>query len=396
MNLSEKGFFNPEDWSPKIEMQTSPKPEMPIFEVFASAGLPLSQTERDMLSEGVEHRYIPETAENNRKGSGFLQATREIARTMRSERKKGDVRLMIERPLLTHILPRLIELKPDINQLMEIKAKAERLLQDLNNIEKALFQAKEMQKSEYINPTDNRQDVENYLQTTINNYYDVVYELDRLQDELRDIIEGLSEERIPESWWQVSVKSLESIRTNLAGLSEGERLVGGMLVDLFDPNVETSQLLTLPSLKETQQVGTCTTAEIYFLDAVTHNVGYKEPDIIVDESENPVMILKNAGERSAITLRETVLDGVRLPKGSLVQVGEYSQKSGRDRLIPLASMQGFKFLRLTSLAVSPQGRKEAIGSLYDFQKSQGMKGFDTVTIDDLVAVAEQKIKSIMA
>ncbi len=147
--------------------------------------------------------------------------------------------------------------------------------------------------------------------------------------------------------------------------------------------------LFVPLSKSDLRVGTCTTAEVYFLDLVTHDRGYSASDVIVNDNGEPMMLFKNAGDRSAITLVETVLNGVRIPPGSLLAIEEGEKV--RHGIIPISTIPGFKFLRLSTLAIPPKEREEAVGNVYTFQRWQGMKGYDTITILDLTDAARKRI-----
>lgn len=375
-----------------FELETQPKELVAISTVFEQEGFPLDFVLREMFQETKEHRFIPETFENNRKGGGFLQATRDIADSLRRPRQTGDVRAVLDRPMLTHLLPTILaratETRPQLEGLRE---RANQWLQARDEARKQLSQANEERLLEYVHPTGG--DVlalDARINEATQRSYDALYELDRVQDDFEDLIrEKLEDGRIPEEWWQADQKKVASLRKAIAILPEGERLVGGMLVDFMDMSAVPKEIPRLNLSSKEKKVGTCTTAEVYFLDVVTGSMGYAQPDIVVGEDGDPVLLLKNAGERSAITLKETVLNGVRLPKGSLLEVDEGDVVNQRVRA--LDSIQGVRFLRLTSLAVSPEERAAAVGSLYAFQKSQGMRGYDTVTIDQLYQCAKQRI-----
>lgn len=392
MPHAERGFFNPDAWVAPKEMESRPKEALPLADVFASAGISLSSTYREMLMDSVEHRYIPETAWNNRKGSGLLQATREIGDAMRSGRRTNDVRSIAHRPLLTYLLPRIVEGSTETRERLEaLVERAKTLLRDEENIAAGRIRAAEMMLSERLNPTPDRLSVESFKELTESNRYETGYELDRLEDDLSDVIdERLKGERIPSDWWKPDPKDIDALRSRLDGIPEGERLVGNMLLDLANPREVPEGMAVLPHMDFPEKVGTCTTAEVYFLDAITRDRGYSSPDYVVDEKGEPVMILKTAGERSAMTLVETVLDGVRLPKGSLVALTTPERTKGN---VPFANVTGVQFLRLTSLAVTPENRAEAIGSLLAFQRDQGMKGCDTASMDDFMRVAKLRTKN---
>ena len=119
--------------------------------------------------------------------------------------------------------------------------------------------------------------------------------------------------------------------------------------------------------------------------------------MITDESGDPVILEKiSLGEsHSAITLKPTILNEVTLPAGSLLAVeydyDNYKGSRTQSANIPLSECTGFRFLRLTTLAVSPENRKETFKNHYDFQDQNGMPHFDTATIENFLTLARQKI-----
>ncbi len=404
---SEQGGYKPSESVP-VESETKSRELVAIISVFEQAGFPLYGGLQNMLRDSTEHRYIPETAQNLRKGGGFLQATREIARYVRRGIAKGDTRFVIDRALLNHILSRALveatETRPKLQamqsrsvewqeilrqaRLDHLHFKEEELVEELRMI--ALRRENSELTYDQLRSTGQYSAIQKRLSEAMTRVYEAQYELDRLQDDLSDLVsERLNGQSIPVEWWEADPRKVEELRVSVDILPEGERLVANMLLDMLDTSPLPDSLPKLPISEKEKSTGTCTTAEVYFLDFVTRSAGYQNPDIVVDATGDPLMLLKNAGERSAFTLKDTELSGMRLPKGSLLEVEEDDGVAGRVR--SLDSIKGVQLLRLTSLAVSPKERKEAVGSLHNFYQSQGVSGHDTVRIEELYERAKRMV-----
>jgi hypothetical protein len=172
---------------------------------------------------------------------------------------------------------------------------------------------------------------------------------------------------------------------------------------LFSENPDQRFAAAVPTM------GTCTTAETYFLEFAYHpgmfkwrggDSGYM--NVIVDDAGNPLMLEKiGIGDpHSAITVQEIVLHNVRLPAGTLLGVGYNPQAitkqplpiDGYDRQrfvkgqagsIKASECGGFKYLRLSSLTVEPERRAAALDYLLRLQKESSFPMAERAEIDVL-------------
>ncbi|MBI4407293.1 MAG: hypothetical protein HY565_02220 [Candidatus Kerfeldbacteria bacterium] len=160
---------------------------------------------------------------------------------------------------------------------------------------------------------------------------------------------------------------------------------------LFSENPDDTYAATVPNM------GTCTTAETYFLEFAYDERTYKwrggddgYMNVIVDDKGNPLMLEKiGIGDsHSAITVQEVVLNNVRLPAGTLIGVG-YSETAitkqplrkredwaeryvkGSASIIQASQCGSFKYLRLSSLVIGPDRRAEALKYLMQLQTEAG-------------------------
>ncbi|HYC83358.1 MAG TPA: hypothetical protein VEB60_02340, partial [Candidatus Paceibacterota bacterium] len=104
---------------------------------------------------------------------------------------------------------------------------------------------------------------------------------------------------------------VEALRS-AEGLIRAEecRLLAQMIIDVLNPG--ESRLTDLRAAEAKLPIGTCTTAERYFLDHFSGANSYDSTmNLIVDEKDRPLMVEKlGAGENhSAITLQEVVING---------------------------------------------------------------------------------------
>lgn len=190
---------------------------------------------------------------------------------------------------------------------------------------------------------------------------------------------------------------------------EESKLVAGMITDIVKPKTAEDagdSVAPLPSVTEQMRIGTCTTAESYFLSYLNNpaNLGggpFGEFNIILGDDGTPLMIEKMGyGEdHSSLTLKPVLINGVELPAGSLLgidrtnDVARQSLVDGTGNLINASDCRGFQFLRLTTLAVSPANRERAFGSHFKFQEEAAkvMPGYDTSSIDDFSLKASRLV-----
>jgi hypothetical protein len=192
--------------------------------------------------------------------------------------------------------------------------------------------------------------------------------------------------------------SLRALRELLE--REESRLLAALIADLVSPAASVSGIEELPPYFEALKVGTCPLAEKYFLEISDSFVRRKgRVNVLVSEQGQPLLVEKlNLGDaHSCINVAELLLNGVRLPPGCLFAVryeGDVQLRANRalpGSVIPVQSCLGFRFLRLTTLAVSPANRARAFTSHFRSQVEAGLFAPGEATIEQLRRVAEAQL-----
>ncbi|NHB57720.1 hypothetical protein [Acinetobacter shaoyimingii] len=191
---------------------------------------------------------------------------------------------------------------------------------------------------------------------------------------------------------------------NIKNLVEFEesKLICNFLEDIILRKTDISEhLLELKSLPEKPKVGSCPMAEKFFLK-VAHRRLLRQGliNIFVDDKDEPIMMEKlNMGDdHSCINLVPLIMNGIRIPEGSLFSV-KYDDENIQKRanklykgfVIPIDQVEGFWFLRLTTLAVSPQNRARAFNAHFKQQIDNGLFSPDTTELSQLKEVALDQI-----
>lgn len=184
---------------------------------------------------------------------------------------------------------------------------------------------------------------------------------------------------------------------------EESKLATTLITDILLPKTSAETgLVELPTLAEKPKVGSCPMAENFFLKiAHRHVLRQGEINIFVDHNNEPLLLEKlNMGDNhSCISLKPVLMNGVRLPVGSLFSV-EYDRdviatkrqnSEFKGYVIPYDAISGFWFLRLTTLAVSPQHRKRAFSTHFEQQVANGLYSPGTTELQQLVNVALAQI-----
>jgi len=84
-----------------------------------------------------------------------------------------------------------------------------------------------------------------------------------------------------------------------------------------------------------------------------------------------------------------VINGVRIPSGSLMGVQYDPAKEGR--VMSIEDCEGFSFLRFTTLVVSPKERLKTFGAHLLFQEENGFPGHDKVRMSEFVERAQKVV-----
>lgn len=187
-----------------------------------------------------------------------------------------------------------------------------------------------------------------------------------------------------------------------SGLLEREesRLLAAIIVDLVFPVCASQGITELRRWSEDMKIGTCPLAEKYFLEIAESFVRRRgAANVLIADDGRPVLIEKlNLGDdHSCISVAPLVLNGVGLPPGSLFGVhyeGDIAIRPNRHlrgSIVPLDACSGFRFLRLSTLAVSPAHRERAFTAHFKAQLEAGLYGPREATVEQLRRVAENQL-----
>ncbi|ENU30331.1 hypothetical protein F991_01726 [Acinetobacter sp. CIP-A165] len=178
-------------------------------------------------------------------------------------------------------------------------------------------------------------------------------------------------------------------------------LICQLLADIILPQSAKNDLIECNALPEKPKVGSCPMAEKFFLRIAHHRLLRQgEINIFVDEHEQPIMMEKmNMGDNhSCISLVSLLMNGVRLPAGSLFSANyeiepleKHQNKHYKGHVIPISAINGFWFLRLTTLAVSPKNRARAFGYHFKQQVDNGLFRPDITELGQLMEIAQGQI-----
>lgn len=181
---------------------------------------------------------------------------------------------------------------------------------------------------------------------------------------------------------------------------EESRLLAGIIVDLAFPQCAVGTVTELPAWPEALKIGTCPLAEKYFLELAEAFVRRKGlANVLVASDGQPLLIEKlNLGDdHSCISVAPVILNGVALPRGSLLGVhyeGPVALRKNRTLpgdIIPIARCAGFRFLRLSTLAVAPEHRARAFTAHFQAQVAAGLFAPGETTIEQLYRLALRQI-----
>jgi hypothetical protein len=181
---------------------------------------------------------------------------------------------------------------------------------------------------------------------------------------------------------------------------EESRLLTRIIGDLVCPITVHGGAAELPALHGELKIGTCSLAEKYFLELATGFVrGKGLANVLISDTGQPLLLEKlNLGDdHSCISVAPLVLNGVELPPGSLFGVSYYDPVPIRKNrhlpghVIPISSCSGFRFLRLSTLAVSPRHRARAFTAHFQAQLDGGLFAPGETTIDQLRALAQRQL-----
>ncbi|RKG34709.1 hypothetical protein [Acinetobacter tianfuensis] len=180
---------------------------------------------------------------------------------------------------------------------------------------------------------------------------------------------------------------------------EESKLICSLIEDVLLPkSAANTGLVELNNISDKPKVGSCPMAENFFLK-IAHRqlLRQGEINIFVDDDGQPLLMEKmNMGDdHSCISLKPLIMNGIRLPVGSLFSVNydraevadKRPNKEFKGYVMHHTAINGFWFLRLTTLAVSPENRKRAFSTHFEQQVANGLFSPGTTEMQQLINVA---------
>jgi len=178
---------------------------------------------------------------------------------------------------------------------------------------------------------------------------------------------------------------------------EESRLLMAILRQILAP-AETA-VPSIPVMLEKPEIGSCSQAEEFFLEIAHGRVRRGgRVNLFVDAEERPVLVEKMAlGEsHSAMAIAPVAVCDVVLPPGALFAL-RYSDSAAPTadiscgHVFALGTIAEARFLRLTTLAVSPNVRRRAFSAQFDAQMRGDMLSPKTTTLDHLREFARGRL-----
>lgn len=195
--------------------------------------------------------------------------------------------------------------------------------------------------------------------------------------------------------WQKKLRQMSSLVE-----FEESKVLANLIEDIILPKTAAETgYIELNTLKDKPKVGSCPMAEKFFLKIAHDQVLRRgEINIFVDGQQQPVLMEKlNMGDNhSCISLQPVLINGVRLPEGSLFSVSYDAEQIANKRtnkgysgfVAPIQDVPGFYFLRLTTLAISSANRRRAFSSHFEQQVQNGLYSPETTQLSQILQVAQ--------
>ena len=173
-----------------------------------------------------------------------------------------------------------------------------------------------------------------------------------------------------------------------------------MLQDIFSPQ-PLSAAPVLPSMPAKPEIGSCSQAEEFFLEISHHRIRRGgRVNLVVDAAQRPLLVEKiGLGEsHSALAIAPVSICGVILPPGALLALDYPDDLAPQARIasgavLPVEAIAQARFLRLTTLAVSPAARRRAFSAQLEVQVQSNFLSPETTTLQDLQNVAQRLLAS---
>lgn len=178
---------------------------------------------------------------------------------------------------------------------------------------------------------------------------------------------------------------------------EESRLLADLIRQILAP--EPGVAPDMPEMREKPEIGSCSQAEEFFLEIAHGRVRRGgQVNLFVDDAGRPLLIEKMAlGEsHSAMAVAPVAVGGVLLPPGSLYALqypddARALRETNCGHVFHLSVVAQARFLRLTTLAVSPAVRARAFSSQFEAQLRNDLLSPASTTIEDLKSFAVARL-----
>ena len=181
--------------------------------------------------------------------------------------------------------------------------------------------------------------------------------------------------------------------------TQANRILRRMIRDILLP-VKDESLPTRKAVREYFIIGACKKAELNFLLALKKPI---ENGAVLFDKDGTILAWQKEGmgQPTFITFKDILLNGIRLPPGSLLccrptqeTLGSRDEFSFNRSALTIEDIKDIRFLRLTTLAIPPEERESALGSLLIAQKSFGFPAPDTATLADVYQRVQEYAASL--
>jgi hypothetical protein len=183
--------------------------------------------------------------------------------------------------------------------------------------------------------------------------------------------------------------------------TQGQTLLCALFTQVLLPQAQSGTALK-PIAAEKLKIGTCPLAEQFFLEIACDRIRRGgSVNLIVDAQGQPILLEKRGlgDEHSSISLAPCVINEVCLPAGTLIGLdyddvilaNSASCRNQRGKIIDIARITQFRYLRLTTLAVDPKDRALTFSTHFAQQVKGALFLPDSARIEQLQAFAERQL-----
>lgn len=209
---------------------------------------------------------------------------------------------------------------------------------------------------------------------------------------------AILERLLPESLTAALVRLPRTIAEIEASLElEESRLLTALIRQILGSEAPIAP--SMPAMPDKPEIGSCSQAEEFFLEIAHGRVRRGgRVNVFVDDDDRPLLVEKmGLGEsHSAMAVAPVAICDVALPPGALFALryaedAPFVREIGCGRALSLKIVREARFLRLTTLSVSPAVRRRAFSAQFEAQLRGDMLSPATTTIEHLRDFARERL-----